>query len=262
MVDLEALRAPFLPHEHSWRAQSVARNGTSAQALCYITSRSVQNRLDAVCGSAGWESSFTETASGRIIATITIDMGTRWVAKSDGAGSTAKEGEKGGLSDAFKRAAVMWGIGRYLYALPVVWAECEVARDDEGKITLRNGKPSWRRWTARGETQLDHALQAVFDRMDNKPVLGRAEGPVAEPHRVAGRRAQELLPPPDQPPIALSLAPPFPQPRAVKDLLAGLPQAIAAGKADSFWSSGFADVPELWRPYVIAEKDRLKGAVR
>ena len=112
MVDLNALRAPFEPHEHSWRAQQVAHNGDRAQALCYITARAVQSRLDDVCGPAGWESAFAETASGRVIATISIDMGTRWVAKSDGAGATSMEGEKVGLSDAFKRAAVMWGIGR------------------------------------------------------------------------------------------------------------------------------------------------------
>jgi hypothetical protein len=31
------------------------------------------------------------------------------------------EATKGGLSDAMKRAAYQWGIGRYLYELPSVW---------------------------------------------------------------------------------------------------------------------------------------------
>ena len=31
------------------------------------------------------------------------------------------EAEKGRISDAFKRAAVHWGVGRYLYNLPNVW---------------------------------------------------------------------------------------------------------------------------------------------
>lgn len=242
MVDLDALRAPFAPHEHSWRAQQLARDGGRAMALCYITSRSVQNRLDDVCGPAGWESSFTETAAGRVIATISIDMGTRWVSKSDGAGATAKEGEKGGLSDAFKRAAVMWGIGRYLYGLPAVWAECESYE--------RNGKPTWKRWTAAGIGELERALATLFERMNNQPA--------GVPARVAGRRAQEYLPPPQQPAVELSLAPAFRQPLVVKDMLGGLPKAMAEGRAEQFWSAHWRDVPEMWRPFVMAERDRLK----
>ncbi len=41
--------------------------------------------------------------------------------KSDGAGSTDIEPIKGGLSNAFKRAASIWNIGRYLYELPGLW---------------------------------------------------------------------------------------------------------------------------------------------
>ena len=33
--------------------------------------------------------------------------------------------EKGGISDAFKRAAVHWGIGRYLYGMEGIWVEVE-----------------------------------------------------------------------------------------------------------------------------------------
>ena len=48
---------------------------------------------------------------------------TGWVWKANGAGETDYEGTKGQFSDAFKRAAVMWGIGRYLYALPNEWVQ-------------------------------------------------------------------------------------------------------------------------------------------
>ena len=240
MVDLAALQAPFAPHEHSWRAQQVSRDGRRAMALCYITSRSVQNRLDDVCGPAGWESSFSETAAGRVIATISIDMGTRWVSKSDGAGATAMEGEKGGLSGAFKRAAVMWGIGRYLYELPAVWAECESYE--------RNGKHVWKCWTGAGIGELERALRNLFDRMNNQPT--------GEPVRVAGRRAQELLPPPNN--SGIGLAPAFRQPLVVKELIDGLPKALLDGVAEQFWTKHWRDVPEMWRPFVMAERDRLK----
>ncbi len=144
----------------------------------------------------------------------------------------------------------MWGIGRYLYALPAVWAECEIVRDQAGQPQLRNGKPSWKCWTSRGQDQLDRALRELFDNMDNKPV--------AEPHRVAGRRAQELLPPPTQHGVVLSCAPAFREPLVVKELLAGLPQAMLDGTAERFWTDHWRNVPETWRPFVVAERDRLK----
>ena len=44
-----------------------------------------------------------------------------WVTKSDSADYTDIEEIKGGASSALKRAAAVWGIGRYLYYLPRVW---------------------------------------------------------------------------------------------------------------------------------------------
>ena len=48
---------------------------------------------------------------------ISIRINNEWVTKWDGAQETAVEPIKGGFSDAMKRAAVQWGIGRYLYYL-------------------------------------------------------------------------------------------------------------------------------------------------
>ena len=48
-----------------------------------------------------------------------------WVMKYDGAENTDIEPVKGGLSDSFKRAAVLWGIGRYLYDMASIWVEIE-----------------------------------------------------------------------------------------------------------------------------------------
>ena len=89
--------------------------------LAYLDARTVMDRLDQVVGPENWSDSYTETESGRVICTIVVaffEEGKKFVvSKSDGAGDTSIEGEKGGLSDAFKRAAVKFGIGRYLYRL-------------------------------------------------------------------------------------------------------------------------------------------------
>ena len=45
-----------------------------------------------------------------------------WIEKIDGAENTDFESIKGGISDSFKRAAVLWGIGRYLYLFDAKWA--------------------------------------------------------------------------------------------------------------------------------------------
>jgi hypothetical protein len=125
------LAAPFAPEAVHWRAQTVTeRDGKhKALALAYLDARDVQDRLDSVCGPENWEDSYIETPKGRIIGTIRIRIGEAWISKSDGAGDTDVEGEKGALSDALKRAAVKWGIGRYLYNMPNVWVPCEVGNN-------------------------------------------------------------------------------------------------------------------------------------
>jgi hypothetical protein len=52
------------------------------------------------------------------------------VTRSDVGTADDNEKEKSAYSDAFKRAAVKFGIGRFLYDLPKMWAEC----------TKKNGK--------------------------------------------------------------------------------------------------------------------------
>lgn len=142
MTDIfAALAAPFSQDAVSWRAQSMNKEGTKAMALAYIDARDVMRRLDEIVGPANWQDEYHETPTGTAICTIRIRCGDAWVAKSDGAGATDVEAEKGRLSDAFKRCAVKWGIGRYLYDLDAPWVPCE---SYEGN----NGKRHWRKWTA------------------------------------------------------------------------------------------------------------------
>ena len=132
-MNLADLKKPFPPESVHWRVGSTNKDKTMALALAYIDARDVMDRLDEVCGADGWDCSY-DVADKRVICTIGIyfywmdgetKKDERWVRKSDGAGDTAIEGEKGGISDALKRAAVVWGIGRYLYRLPNVWVEIE-----------------------------------------------------------------------------------------------------------------------------------------
>lgn len=160
-MKLDDLKKP-LPSIH-WRSQSLNREGTAAMALAYMDARDVMDRLDEVCGPENWQDSYAETATGRMICTISIRIGEQWVSKSDGAGDTAVEGEKGAISDAMKRAAVKWGIGRYLYDLREQWAECESYE--------KGGKRYFKKWTPAGLAKLAkiHPAAPQEDVAEEKP---------------------------------------------------------------------------------------------
>lgn len=53
---------------------------------------------------------------------LSIKIGDEWVTRWDGSDVTDVEPYKGGISSAVKRAAVPWGIGRYLYEFGESWA--------------------------------------------------------------------------------------------------------------------------------------------
>jgi len=122
MIDYFALGEQFHPSEVKWRVGSTTKDKTKGIGLAYVDARTVMDRLDHVVGPQFWQDSYTETASGRVICSLSIFDG-EWITKSDGAGDTSYEGEKGAISDAFKRAAVKFGIGRYLHELPNSWFE-------------------------------------------------------------------------------------------------------------------------------------------
>lgn len=119
----EQLSSPFDPSEVDWRVGSVTKKDTpnpEGMALAYIDARTVMDRLDTVCGPAGWQCKYVMEGA-KTVCEIGIKCGDEWVWKADGAGDSDVEAEKGALSDAFKRAAVRWGVGRYLYNLKSPW---------------------------------------------------------------------------------------------------------------------------------------------
>jgi hypothetical protein len=128
---IAALADPFDPSQVHWRAQAMA-NG-KALALAYIDARDVMDRLDAICGPENWQDRYEETPKGRVLCTLSINVNGYWVNKCDGAGDTDVEGDKGAVSDALKRAAVKWGIARYLYSLGNIWVPCEVGQSGKFK---------------------------------------------------------------------------------------------------------------------------------
>ncbi|WP_414617650.1 Rad52/Rad22 family DNA repair protein [Dyadobacter sp. 32] len=120
----EKLCAPFDPSLVSWRVGSTTKNKDKGMALAYIDARDVMRRLDEVLGPENWQDRY-EYYGSTAICYLSVRIGGEWIVKADGAGDTAVEAEKGRISDAFKRAAVKWGVGRYLYDIDSVWVNLE-----------------------------------------------------------------------------------------------------------------------------------------
>jgi hypothetical protein len=118
---LKRLALPFPPEDIEWRVGTKTQDGSRGLALPYITNRAVMERLDETVGPVNWRNTYEKGPDGGVLCGLAIRVQDEWITKYDGAANTDVEAVKGGLSDAMKRAAVQWGIGRYLYRLPSYW---------------------------------------------------------------------------------------------------------------------------------------------
>lgn len=154
-----ALSSQFKPDELEWRVQrsGIKNNKPWAIVVPYVQNRAIMDRLDEVVGLWNWRNEFKQFTNG-IVCGISIKLFAPqslisheeliakygesvvpskkeefWLTKWDGAPETNIEAFKGGLSDAMKRAAVHWGMGRYLYRIEMKFAEFV----DNGKYTAK-----------------------------------------------------------------------------------------------------------------------------
>jgi hypothetical protein len=107
-----ALAAPFEPEEVKLRTQA-------GRQLHYVTARTVMNRLDEVLGPENWWDDFVPLEHS-VICRLTLRLPDGQIlTKSDAGGYAGMadpgDDDKSGFADAFKRAAVKFGVGRYLY---------------------------------------------------------------------------------------------------------------------------------------------------
>lgn len=148
--DFKKLTDPFPEEEIEWRVARAGkdRNGKVwAKVLAYVTARAIQDRLDSVFGPENWRVSYRVLGAGQqgdditsgIICSLAVRIGEAWVAKEDGAEQSDIESFKGGLSSAIKRAAVAWGIGRYLYGLEEGYADIVEKGGRYGKLPDKQG---------------------------------------------------------------------------------------------------------------------------
>lgn len=133
----EELAKPFDPSEVELKVQATTQDRKRGMVVAYVDARTVMDRLDAVIGPGNWWDSYyvstdKEVGGKRVVEVVCLlgvrtQEGGEWIEKQDvGEGDTLKAA----TSDALKRAAVKFGVGRYLYKLPKVWADL----DERGQI--------------------------------------------------------------------------------------------------------------------------------
>jgi Rad52/22 family double-strand break repair protein len=136
------LSEPFAIQDVHFKPQVV--KGNRALAIAYIDARAVMDRLDEVVGLGNWQDDYTVLADGSVMCRLKVRVGRMWITKVD-VGSPSEQADggdrmKAAVSDALKRAAVKFGIGRYLYSLPMEWCDFDPVKK---QFATRPKLPTW-----------------------------------------------------------------------------------------------------------------------
>jgi hypothetical protein len=205
---LRKLAKPFPFDEVEAKIQVTSKEKPVGMAVFYLDSRAIQNRLDEVVGPLNWANQYSEWRDKSQICGISIFHEARgeWVTKHDGAENSDIEATKGGLTDALKRAAVLWGIGRYLYKIDGVWVEIE-----------QRGKSSIIKENQQGKLKAAYeaAVRRIFSAAPNQQATGGNAAPVPPNAQQRPANAQQGQQPSAAPPpqSASTQPPPSAQPR-------------------------------------------------
>jgi hypothetical protein len=131
-----ALARPFEPRDVKFKPQMVKNN--RCLAMAYIDARLIQDRLDSVLGPENWEDAYDLLPDGSVMCRLRLKLGDQWITKID-VGSPSEQPDSGdrlkaAFSDALKRAAVKFGIGRYLYRLPAQWVDYDPVKKQIAQV--------------------------------------------------------------------------------------------------------------------------------
>lgn len=159
------LAEPFPPGEVQWRVEALSRDKKRALVVPYVDARTVLDRLDKVVGPEGWHDAYEVLSDAERL--VKDERGERrerlcevkcrltvlGVTKEDvGEGDSLKAA----FSDALKRAAVKFGVGRYLYRLEKQWVDYdpEKAASPRPSSPRRSRRPRPRRRSRRPTASL------------------------------------------------------------------------------------------------------------
>lgn len=126
----DRLSAVFSAQDVKFKPQAV--QGNRALAVAFIDARAVMDRLDQELGVMNWSDQYEILPGGLVKCTLSIRFQGEWVSREDVGGPSEQPDEgdrlKAAVSDALKRAAVKFGIGRFLYAAKPQWVDYDPAK--------------------------------------------------------------------------------------------------------------------------------------
>ncbi len=112
-----------------WRVQSFSKRKPAAVCIPYIDAGTAMDILDNVVGPGSWQSDY-KSIDGILYAGIGILVSGEWVWKWDVGTESEAEPIKGKVSDAFKRAGMKWGIGRWLRGKDTVFVKASEVKKE------------------------------------------------------------------------------------------------------------------------------------
>lgn len=145
----EKLAEEFPKEKVGYKVIQRSKDGKRGLMVPYVDARTVMERLDAVLGPDGWKDEYRVLSDHAVDGTrlvevecqLSIRLNGEWLTKCDvGEGDTMKAA----FSDALKRAAVKFGVGRYLYEQGRTWVErgMPITSPQEGSGDAAGPQPS------------------------------------------------------------------------------------------------------------------------
>lgn len=115
---------------YKWRVQSFSKVKPSATVVAYIDARDASDVLNQYA-TYGWHDDYYEVGGNTYckVGIVMPDGTVQW--RSDCGTESNQDKEKGQASDAFKRACVKWGIGRFLYKLGMEYVPANEVKTDK-----------------------------------------------------------------------------------------------------------------------------------
>jgi hypothetical protein len=187
----KALAMPFEKDEVKWKPQVIS--GNRAMVVCFVDARVIQDRLDDVVGSENWQDAYECLPDGAVVCRLRIRLGSEWITKVDVGGQSEQPDEgdrrKAAFSDALKRAAVKFGIGRYLYRLEPQWVDYDPKKK---KLLQTPELPPWALPAgpvrkAEGSKKADKPTVRLAAPAEQAPVKPEVAAPAAAPVRESRR---------------------------------------------------------------------------
>lgn len=183
-TELEILTKPFPPDKIGVKIQSVSKNKDKALLVCYLQHTDVYARLEEVDPSWSCKTLHVERVQDQV--TVAMEINLKGVIRENvGEG----EDEKSAYSDALKRTAMLFGVGRYLYDQENAWVPYNESQD------------RYRSWTV---DEFNRAIRNVKDRLplgQDKPPAELNTDPLVDPkQQTKGKTAPEIKTPLKQAP--------------------------------------------------------------